>query len=472
MNDTLKLAKANTFWSLITVLSKVVSGFLISIIIARAPGISVEQVGQIMFAISLAIVASLFVDYGLDTYFIKETGKKTLRENALSGLVGFRLAISIAVMLILSLVVTFLDLSRQEKLLTILITAAYLVSVLNRSYLAYFQSQHLFGIETKILFFGDVLLLTMLLAALYIGDNTLYVGIAYLCSRLCSLFLSFYYISREKIKWLPTFILPLYISYAKGSFSFALLAILATTSIYIDTLLLRFLAPETPERQVAFYQIAMQFVMAATLIPTILGKSLLPILSSGNDQHNTYLRVNNVLMTLGVLVSIFVIINSQSLIIFVYGEKYLPVSQILQLLGFVIMMRFGMMYNLYLTIRGNNWYRVLGSFCMLTTSAICSFLLVPALGSVGSALSSILAHFAIWSVYLYALYRSNESILLGWNILQAMIFSMSFFIIMWSTKNLPLLFTIPLAIVSAILIMYFSLSKSDRHLLSYKLLRA
>ena len=471
MNNTIKVAKANTLWSFITILSRVVSGFLISIIIARAPSISIDQVGQIMFAISLAIVASLFVDYGLDTYFIKEIGKGRLHSNDLSSMVGFRLSIGIAVMLLLSLSMTILDLSPEEKTLSFLITAAYIISVINRSYLAYFQSQNLFRTETRILFTGDILLLAMLLLAVQFGDSILYVGFSYLGSRFFSLLQSFHYISKENVSWLPAFKLPIFTSYAKDSFSFALLAILATTSIYIDTLLLRFLAPYNPEMQVAFYQIAMQFVMAATLLPAIIGKSLLPILSSGDDQHSTYLRVNNILMTLGVLVSIFVIISSESLIVFVYGEKYLPVSQLLQILGFVIMMRFGMMYNLYLTIRGNNWYRVLGSFLMLITSVICGFIMVPKLGVVGSALSSIFAHFAIWAVYLYALHRSGDSILLGWDILRAVVAAIIFFFIFWSTKSLSLLLTIPMAVASTIIIIYFSMSKYDRYLVFNKCLR-
>ena len=416
MQTNFTLAKKNIVWASASVISKLLIGFAISILIARSPYLHIEEVGQVLYAISLAVVISLFVDYGLDTYMIKELASKRSKKEEVRYFVGFRLFLSILVFCMFLIFMSFVDFTAQESFLTLLIVLSYMVSVLNRTYFAYFQSQHNFKMESIISFSGDMMLVCLVILSLYYIQDVVFIGYAYLGARLFSLLLIFIFSIKYKLEFLPKFSISKFKSYFKNSFSFGLLAILATTCIYLDTLLLRFLTLDNPETQVAYFQIAMQFVMAATLMPGIIGKGLLPILSSDNNHDTTYLKVNNILMSLGVFIATFVVIYSEELILFVYGEKYLAVSMALKIVGVVIAMRFGMMYNLIITIKGNNWFRVLGSITMLITGVIANIILVPLYGFEGSAVSSIIAHIAIWTVYFYVVHKMGLPVLLGWNI--------------------------------------------------------
>lgn len=470
VSSAIKTAKNNIFWSFLTLISRILSGLLLSVIIARAPEISTMQVGQIMFAISLAVVVSLLVDYGLDTYFIKEQGAGNLTFEDVGGILGFRILLASIVVFFLGLWLFQTNLSIEEKQLSLLIGAGYIISVINRTYLAYFQSQHQFSIETRILLTGDLLLLIFTIISLYIAKSIILVGISYLLARLVSLLISIRYLSSKEACWIPSFRPEKIKQYTKGAFSYGLLAILATTCIYIDTLLLRFLATENAEEQVAYYQIAMQFVMAATIIPAVMGKALLPLLSENTSNDDAYLRINNLLMTLGVLVSIFIIVNSDQLIVTIYGDRYQPVAEVLKIVGFVIMMRFGMMYNLFLTIRGNNWFRVLGSGLMLITSIVASFILVPSYGVKGSAYSSILAHIVIWFVYLYAVQRTGQSFLLGWKFGKLLMVSAFFLLTTLPMKDFPLYYTLPWSSLIIIISLAFIADRSDMNLVLKKLI--
>jgi len=462
MKSNFQRAKKNIFWSFISVLSKLLAGFAISILIARAPGVEVYEAGQILYAISLAVVISLFVDYGIDTYLIKEIAAKKIEKNELSYISGFRVFLGIIVFFLFYCILLLTDFNFQEIALCLLIGAAYIVNVINRTYLAYFQSQHEFKKETSIAFISSVLLIIFIVISLYGFESIVSVGYSYFFARLLSLLMSMYYISKSEKCFLPKFNFNKFQGYFVNSFSFGLLAIVATTCIYLDTLLLRFLTNDNPEVQVAYFQIAMQFVMAATLIPGIIGKGLLPVLSSSDDQDATYFSVNNILMTTGVLVAIFVSMYSEKLILFVYGEKYLMVANALEIVSIVIMMRFGMMYNLFLTIKGNNWFRVLGSLAMLITGVIANFILVPLYGFEGSAISSIFSHIAIWFVYLYAVKSMGYSILLGWNFLKAFFISTLFIMIMFVLKSYEIYYVLPLVFVLIVLFVLFVMTAQDK----------
>ncbi len=472
MKSDFKLARTNILWSSISILSKLFVGFAISVLIARSPSIAVYEVGQIMYAISLAVVASLFVDYGLDTYLIKGMASNKMGKGDLRYLSGFRLLLGCIVFSIFCIVVLSIDFSDQEKSLCILIGLAYKISVINRTYLAYFQSRHEFRVETFIVFTDSISLVVLVTVSLYVLDNVVYVGVSYLISRFLSLLVLVYFLSRAKLLFLPGYNFFRFKKYAKESFSFGLLALLSTTCIYLDTLLLRFLTLENPEAQVAYFQIAMQFVLAATLLPGIIGKGLLPILSSDNNQDSTYFGVNNILMTTGILVALFIIIYSEKLILFVYGEKYLLVADALEIVGVVIMMRFGMMYNLFLTIKGNNWFRVLGSSVMLIVGVVANLIFVPRYGFEGSAMSSIVSHVSVWLVYLYVIYKMGYPVLLGWNIVSAFVASIVFTLLLLSLKSSEFFYVLLIVVFVIVLNALFLMTSNERQYILTKLFKS
>jgi O-antigen/teichoic acid export membrane protein len=470
MTSNFILAKRNIVWSSASVISKLLSGFIISIIIARSPNLELIEVGQIFYAISLGVVISLFVDYGLDTYMIKGIASEKNNKNEFNYFLGLRLILSLFVFGLFLMLVNFITFSFQEKILTILIVLSYIVSVLNRTYLAYFQSQHQFNIESIISFTGDAVLLLLVFLSLNYTDNIIYIGYSYVVVRVITLFLSTYFISKKDIPLLPKFNIEIFKKYLKDSFSFGLLAILATTCIYLDIILLRLLAIDNPEAQVAYFQIAMQFVIAATLIPSIVAKGLLPILSLNNNQEAIYFKVNNILMTLGVLLFIFIVMYGEQLILLVYGEKYLPVLTALQIVGIVVAMRFGAMYNIFITIKGNNWLRVLGSLSMLTTGVMANIILIPLYGLEGSAISSVASHIVIWIVYLHVIKKMGYPILLGWNLYKASVISFIFILLMLAIQDYMVYVVLPMVLTFGLLSVLFVLNDDDRKILFNRVL--
>lgn len=454
--------KRNISFSFLSILSRIVIGFGVSIIIARAPSFTKTEVGEILYAVSLSIILSLIVDYGIDTFLIKEISSQNRSKNELCYFTGFRTFLALIVFGVLWIIVLLQGFSATASFLCITIGSAYIINTINRTYLAYFQSQNEFATETLILVLSNFLLIILITVSAYLLKSVTYIGIAYIIARSIGLFISIGVLIHRKISFIPVLDMKRYWHIAKASSSFAMLIFLATAGVYINTILLRYFATENPNEQVAYFQIGIQFVMAAGILPQVIGKGLLPILASKENEFEIYFKTNNILMSLGVLISIFVYIFSEKLILFVYGEKYIQVANILRILSFVIMMRFGMMYNLFVTVKGNNWMRVAGSFAMIITTVIGNIILTPKYGASGAAICFILSHISCWMIYFFAVNSMKAPILLGWALPKLFLITTLFVIFLLLIYKMNILFVLPIAGIAILVAIYWQINKSDR----------
>jgi O-antigen/teichoic acid export membrane protein len=173
-------------------------------------------------------------------------------------------------------------------------------------------------------------------------------------------------------------------------------------------------------------------------------------------------RVNHILMTLGLLIGLVTFFRGTDLVRLFYGEKLADAGPLLQVLGGTIMMRFGVAYNLYFTIRNRVWFRVWNGVIGLTAVVVFNCIFIPKYGPLGAAYASILAHIVYWTPLLMALYISERTIGLGWRIPPALSAAVILAAGLYATSTLSLLYMLPVYVVVILFLTYLTMPQAER----------
>ena len=288
---------------------------------------------------------------------------------------------------------------------------------------ALFQSQERMNLELSGIVLENILLLALTLLAFLFHPSVIGVAVIFLVVKIAALIIN-YLVCGRRVLWIT-------VCYDRATWQhllskalpFALTGLFAAGIVHIDTLLLRQFA-SAGEEAVGIYQAAVRLFLIPMLLPEIVSKVFLPQLSRMHGRKGIELtrdlgRINHILITLGMLVSLVTVFRAEDLIQIIYGEKYHAAGALLQILGLSIVMRFGTAYNLYFVLRDRVWFRVWTALLALAAVIVLNVLFIPRYGAIGAAYASIFAHVIYWIPYLVALFAAERSMLLGFNPLRA-----------------------------------------------------
>lgn len=226
----------------------------------------------------------------------------------------------------------------------------------------------------------------------------------------------------------------------------------------LDTTMLGFLSGET---QVAYYSYAVKLIRVITSIVTVLSTILLPRLSyyGAKGQSEKYVELCNkafrVVISLSVPAMFGIILTADSLVVLMYGYKFLPVSEILQCMTpLIIILAVGNLFgSLVLVSLHKEIYLFYSTALGAVVNIFLNVFLIPKFAAFGAAFASLISELIVMiiqyvfskkNVKFYVSYRMIFSILFA---SVCMCFSVIFVNIFISSSVLDLCVGIPLGII-------------------------
>ncbi|GIW65055.1 MAG: polysaccharide biosynthesis protein [Candidatus Parcubacteria bacterium] len=382
----------NAFW---LYLSEVISkGLRLIIFLLVARNLGPTKFGIFEYLYSFIGVFFLVADFGISNILIREYQQREDKRKYLNNAFSLKLALSLGFALIS---IIFFPLSKKSDnfLLYFLIVLFYFLSHLESFFESYFlaiqktEKRFIFNLTNSILIF------LIIIFGLKIYQNVLIVVIAYLSGMFFGLVLAYLiFLLETKQKLSLDFSLTKY--YLTNGLALSLFGILGYVFFGMDKI---FLAHFRTLDEVAYYSTASRIIGALMFLPSLFGASFYPYLAQKAIEQNSKSRIFKKFYKLiflsliaGFSLSIIIYFSSYWLILFLFGEKYLPAVDVLRFFIWILVFLFPVsLLDLILISYHKQWLDFVITLIPAMLNLILNFIFVPLMGMIGAALASILS---------------------------------------------------------------------------------
>jgi O-antigen/teichoic acid export membrane protein len=472
-----KLAIRNWCWSFLGVCSRLFGNSLVFLLIARLPSVGTAGFGTLTYAATFASLVVILAQFGLPTLIVRKcaAAESSIQEHFI-GVFALRCFLS-AVCVISALAYLLGTVPDQESFhVCIVMLFAMFIGAFSVDLQSIFQARERMDLELLGTFSENAILLLAISWAFLVNCDTLTVAFIFLISKSLAFSLNLSILQKKWPIKLAKLDLHQCYSLLREALPFALTSILAASVVCVDTLLLQSLSTSpNPFEDVSSYQAAMRLLMVPMLLPELLGKVLLPQFSRRFDKTSTSRTfskslegLNHFLLSLGILVGMILFVRGDDIIRLVYGGRLNAAEELLPLLGVTLMMRFGAVYNLYFTVRGQMWFRVLSGFVALAALISFNLVFIPWYGARGAAYASICSHVVYWIPILIAVRLQEGRAFLGWRWSSTCAAALVLVAVLLATESLPILLSLPIYAILCMTAAIVTLPEVDRKTLLLK----
>ncbi len=394
----------NTSWLISEKLIRLVSIFVVGIIIARHLG--PEKYGMLNYAISLVTLFSAVASLGLDSIVVRELVKKKRKQNELIGTSFYlKLMGAVVVLGVLSIVLLIMDKPPLiNKMILIIASSLFLQSF----YVIDFYLQSI--VQSRFVVYAKVISMTISvivkLFLVYVNAPLIFFAIVFSFDiLLISIGLLFFYkrnFSETIGQW--TFDKKTAKHLLSDSWPLILSGIVISIYMKIDQIMIKEMVSSSAN---GLYSAAVTISEAWYIIPMIVSSSLFPaIINAKQKGEHMYLKrlqhLYDFLAGISLFVAIFISIFHEEIIHLLYGDDYKGAETIL-----FIHIWSGIFVSL--GVASGKWLinENLQKISLYRTSAgaiiniLLNFIMIPRYGVVGAALTTLVSQ--IVSTFLFDL---------------------------------------------------------------------
>ena len=404
MNNIIYLT--NSSWLVFGKCFNMLISFLISIQVSKYLGPS--DFGIMHYAISIALIFSIFSVLGLDNLLVRElVGNPKKHNKLLLNAYILRIMGSLIGIIILIIYLTQANVSEEVFILTLICSISFIFNstdVLK----SHFESK----IEARKIVIAESTAI-LISAGLKIYFITIkYSVIAFVFCWLLEWFiisliliLTFFYRKNIHIKNFkpdPDIIINLF------NKSYPLLISAITIVIYqnIDKIMIKNIMGDLGNAQIGYYTIASIFLVFVIIIPQMLGKSIIPNLIKEHDiSNNSFSKKFQLFMDamvwISIILSIILFSFSELFIKYLYGDSYLASIPLLKLISWKgIFIILASVSGYWIIIKNLQKLAVIRNIFGCFINILLNYLWIPKWGALGSAAATLIS-FSISSFFIH-----------------------------------------------------------------------
>lgn len=385
----------NTFWMTFgQVVSRVIRAV---VIIYAARVLGAAGYGVFSYALSLAGFFTIFSDIGLTPFLTRESAKTPhLRAMYISTSFVLKLILVCINSLIILLALPFLTkMPGAITLLPFLIILFALDSIRDFSF-AVTRSIQKMEIEAGINVLTNIAILVFGMGALIIFGSAEALMIAYTIGTGIGMVVGLWtlreYFHKFWISFNKTYIKPILLE----AWPFGVSALLSTIMLNTDTIMLGAMRNET---EVGFYSAAQRIISVLYLIPGFLSVSVFPVMAQLAIKNKELFvaimeKTLRAVLLLAFPITIGGSILAYNIILFIFGNEYIPAVIAFQILIFNIFLVFpGSIINNGIFAFGKQKYLLVAFAIGGIGNVILNLILIPKFGIAGSAAATIVTQF-------------------------------------------------------------------------------
>jgi len=402
---------ANTAWLMGEKVLRMFMGLFVGIWVARYLG--PEQFGLLSYAQSFVFLFTAIATLGLDSIVVRELVKDNSQRNILLGTAfTFKLIGSLCILPLLWLGVQFTSNDSYTNLLIFIIASGtifqsfnvidfyYQSSVLSK-YVAFANTITLAisSIVKIILILNEASLLTFAIVGAF-DTVILSLGLIYFYRQKTHQSLREWQFDRVVAKRLLSDSWPLILS-----------SVMISISMRVDQVMIKNMLSDT---ELGYYAAAVRVSEAWFFIPAIICGSIYPsiINSYKNSSKDSFNRRKMILYTsltlVGIIVSAFVTIFSDFIILSLFGSNYLSSIEVLKIVVWVgVIVCFGSAWSLVQIIMNRQKFMMFFEIMSVSLNVIFNYFLIKRYGLNGAAFSTILSVLIAYFLY-YILVKGRD----------------------------------------------------------------
>lgn len=383
----------NTSWILVEKLSRIISGVLVGILVARYLG--PEQFGMISYALSVVAIFTIFSSLGMDSIIIRELITRNEHKNKILG-TSFYLRLIGAIAVVVA--ATFYSSIRDDAQNTYIVFLVSLSVVLQAFTVVdfYFQSQVL-GKYTAINQVITLVLSSIVkLLLIYYNKPVEYFASMVVLEALLTLINQFWFykssgehFNQWKFSWLEAKILlghswPIIVS------GFVMMVYQKMDQILIK----RFLDLNI----LGNYAAAARISEASFFIPMAVCAAILPGIINNRDnkelQHKRLIQLYSLMIWGALFICVGGLLFGDFVITLLYKEKYNLAPGIFKILIFnLIPVFYGTAWGMWMVAENKQRYLIFFQFLSMGIALVLNLKLIPIYGADGAAYSLIITQF-------------------------------------------------------------------------------
>ncbi|MFA5842591.1 MAG: flippase [Candidatus Gracilibacteria bacterium] len=403
MTSTFRTIVFNSFFRAIIEGVKAVSGIALVVLLARLFG--PEEYGRFSFALALTGFASIVMNLGLPTTFVRDGARdeKFLRENLITALFMQGIA-SFLIFLALVGAILIFPVLRQDALLLMIALFYTMFSIITNFLYSAFQAVNRMHLEAIAIATQYGFLIIFVLFFLFKKGTIEEVMFGYLGASVLGGMITLILIRKYLFSWIWQ------INWKMGrilfSQSWPLMAGSALSTVYfsLDSIMLRFFKDS---EAVGIYSAMYKIVFAFWLLASLYGYSIAPVFSklfahAREEFMSVYKRSVQLMAGLGFFFGLGITFFARPIVELCFGEAYLVGTLTLQIMIWSIMVFLvgGILYGALIVVGKQKdllWSVLLSTLL----NFIFNMILIPSWGGEGAATATVIAQIAqlLFNIY-------------------------------------------------------------------------
>ena len=459
----------NVSWMFISNILLKIINFVIIIYLVRY--FSESEYGVFSFAFAYATIFITISDMGISTLFIKDLSQKKVNKEQMDNVFSLKLAVSLFVFIISSILIFFLGFSNEIILTTLIASISIFFLNLSVYYNSFFRAKQEMQYEAISKVIGLLIGGTWILWALINESSYMSIIIAYssIYFFMCFFASSIYHIKyKKRNNW--SYNWPKWKELLKRSFPFWFSIIFITVSFRMENI---FLGKFIDEIAVGVYNIPYKIIEAFSFIPLMVISVLFPVMTqlytkSKKTLKEIYSTAVRYLFMISLPLTVGIFFVSERVITIVFGEAYLNSAIVLQILiiaGSFYFINILTIHVLYSINKQKAFAKVL--CVILSLNILLDIILIKNFSYIGAAISATIVQLVYFLVLFYILQKEFLKLNLIKHIYKPLIASVIMGLLLVYTQFLALWYVVPIAILaySFLIIILGGFTKQDKWIL-------
>jgi O-antigen/teichoic acid export membrane protein len=388
MNEIITIKK-NSFFSLLSISSRLISNVILFWILARFFGPT--TFGKFSYAHALANTFLLFADFGFDLLITTEVAKnRTSAAQIFQQYFWIKFSLAIISLISMFLFVIIRGGGIESVIIGTLFAFYMLFNTITNYFVASFKGLERLDCDAKVSLLMNIFLFISVVLLFLLSHNIYLIAGTYVFSRI----LGFLYSIRISHYILPDISYKLEFDHVgeslRKSFLFGVLILANGFLFQLDTLLLGIFKGDY---DVGVYQAVKYLLLVPFIIPNIISNALLPTLArTYKESYENWISINRtffkIVFWLSLPISLILFLYPGQIIELVYSaKKYALAIPILRLFSIILFLRNCSDYlGLMLITSGRQRILVYTSLVSILLGIICSSLFIPKYGAYGTGI--------------------------------------------------------------------------------------
>jgi O-antigen/teichoic acid export membrane protein len=411
MNTVQRFAKNTT-----ALLLSQIFGYILALFytVYTARYLGVEGFGVLSFALAFAGIFSILTDLGLSTLIVREVARDlTLASKYLGNATLVKTGLSIATFVFLVIIVNLSNYPQQYAMVIYFITLSFIMSSYAGTFNAIFQAYEKMEYSSLGQVLNNLLMLGGILLAIYFHFDVVGFAMIYFFANLICLVYAFIISSWKFVVPKLEIDTHFWKSILKESLPIAITGIFALIAFKVDIVMLEVIKDSVA---VGWYSAAYRLMEALIFIPSMYTVAIYPILSrffisSKESLESSFKKSFKYLFLIALPIAAGTTLLASDIILFVYKSSYTESIIALQILIWALPLIFISYVQGSTIVSINKQHETIKvTFFTMTLNIVLNLILIPYIGYVGAAITTVVTEFALFISYFYIISQHIRNI--------------------------------------------------------------